>query len=687
MRNRVQCPGTVGGLRSACLGLSGLGLVFALLVMAACGGGSPERERTRAATLNNSNNNSGNAPEERPRVERDVPSIFRGTIGAEAIITGVEPVLVSGYGLVVGLDGTGGGPLPDGIAATMEREMGLRGVGRADRSGSAMAEKSPREVLRDPNVAVVMVQAAIPPGSPEGASFDVYVRAVNATSLEGGTLWTTDLRLGPPTVFGGYRTQKLAQARGPIFINPFAEPGKEDDGVSRDQGRILDGGVADSPLRLELALDNPSHTRARAMVSAINSRFPRGNDDRGDTARGRDGSSVTLRVPAAYRDRPRDFLQIVRHLRTDPRFPEEYARRYIEALQDQPELADSLSWSLVALGRPAVPFVRRLYDDSELVPRMTALRVGAMLNDVRAAEPLIEMASEGSTTTRTEAISLLGRIDAGPNVDRALQDLLEERELLVRIAAYEALAKRAERAQFRRLASDERVRQSARSETHLQRIARLRLPSSSLQGIERRPVQGKFLLDIVPHGEPLIYITQQGEPRIVIFGESPALKIPLFVSTWSDRLMLAADEPGEPIRVYYRDRRTRESLTEQVRGDLTDLILFMAHEPSPERPSPGLALSYSEVVGALHAIHREGGTEAGFVTERDRLLAAISEATRGREVRDRPETPDDDPGYRDIDPTEIPGFERPGEDFTPRIIRLREAPDGEDNEDENEDEN
>ena len=47
------------------------------------------------------------AREVQPAIVRDVPAIFRGTIGAEATLNGIEPVLVSGYGLVVGLNGTG----------------------------------------------------------------------------------------------------------------------------------------------------------------------------------------------------------------------------------------------------------------------------------------------------------------------------------------------------------------------------------------------------------------------------------------------------------------------------------------------------------------------------------------------------------------------------------------------------
>ncbi|QKK09791.1 MAG: hypothetical protein HND58_17570 [Planctomycetota bacterium] len=69
---------------------------------------------------------------ERPRVEaRAVPAPLRGTVGSLAQSTAGEPIVISGFGLVVGLNGTGGGLLDERIAATMEREMLLQGVGLA----------------------------------------------------------------------------------------------------------------------------------------------------------------------------------------------------------------------------------------------------------------------------------------------------------------------------------------------------------------------------------------------------------------------------------------------------------------------------------------------------------------------------------------------------------------------------
>lgn len=586
---------------------------------------------------------------------KDVPSMLRGTIGSEVEFQGIQPFICSGYGLVVGLNGTGGEELPESIAATMERQMGLQGIGKAGSTpGTAIEGKTPRQLLRDKNVAVVVVQASIPPGSPQGETFDVYVRAVNASSLEGGTLWTTDLRLGDPTTFGQVAPRIIAKAKGPIFINPFAEPGREDRGVTRSFGRVLDGGFVTSPLDIEMVLSTPSYQRVRSIASAINSRFPEGPGDPGPPARGRSGpdqatatgGTLALRVPNRYRREAADFLELVRHIQIDQGAPEQYARRYVEALKSEPYLAKNAAWCLEALGQKAVPFVRELYDYPEVAVRMAALTAGAGLNDPRAAAPLRELATKSEGAVQTRAIALLGKIDAGPVVDQQLRDLLSSDQLLVRVAAYEALAARAEKAQFARLSRAQREnpdRAGGRvSPTVLEMLARSSFTGGAIYGVNREVVEGKFLLDTVPYGEPLIYIAQQGKPRIVLFGKDPSLSRPAVINAWSDRLMIATESSDDSVRVYYRGANAEKPivLQGQSKARLTELVKFLARKSDPNDPRPGLNFSYSEVVGVLHAAFVCNATAAAFTTETDKLKAQLL-AAQSVNFPDRPENPDD----------------------------------------------
>jgi flagellar basal body P-ring protein FlgI len=589
-----------------------------------------------------------------PLVVRDVPEPLRGTVGSVARIDGVMPVLASGLGYVVGLNGTGGLPLPQDVAAHMEREMRLNGIGPAtDTTETAIDGRAPSAMLRDPNTAVVIVQAAVHAGAPEGSSMDIYVRALNATSLEGGQLWTTRLRIGPPSSFRSIQARVVAEARGPIFINPFAEPGAEEDGVTRTAGRILDGGVVTESVQLILQLDNPSHSLAQAVTDAINSRFPAGRGDRGPPASGQNAEIIKLRIPYEYREREAEFLELVQYLPIDQTYPQATARRLTEALAREPALGEEISWALQAVGPQAKPFLREMYGYHEVVPRLAALRAGAALNDARAVPYLIEMATAGLERHRTAAIGMLSRIEAGPEIERALQSLLASDELEVRVAAYEALASRAEEAQLKRLVAEERRERNPvarRSYDMLYALSRAYLPAGSLQGVSRTLVEDKFFLDRVPVGKPMIYITQQRVPRVVLFGEEIGLRAPLTATMWSDRLMFISDAPDEPVRVYYRTLPqvvngepvdgTSRVMTAEIEPDILELIAFMAHGPSPEDPRPGLGLSYSETVGALYGLYKDQGLAAAFSTERDRLVAELEGLTaRGGEIEMRPERP------------------------------------------------
>lgn len=644
-RKRASFP--VGTLLALSVGL----LSMAATALPGCGSSKPAPRAVSASEV----------VKELP----DVPPSLRGTIAAVAEFQGVDPVLVSGYGLVVGLKGTGGLDLDERIAVTMEREMARMGVSSSVSDASALSGKTPRALLRDPNTAVVMVQAAIAPGSPEGSRFDVFVRALNASSLDGGTLWTTTLRIGEAQAFGGKQAQDIAIARGPIFINPFARVSTGDQSVSRQAGRVLDGGQVTDPFKIEITLFNDSHALARSIVSSINTRFPPPLSG-GDTARGRKATSIELVVPDDYRHEPAAFLQLVRHLRTDPRNGEEAARQYVEALKTDPASAIDLAWNLEAVGRKSIPFLRTLYDYPDLMPRLAALRTGARLDDAVAADHLSELALTGPISIRADAIALLGRLDGGPKVDETLRSLLDERDLPLRISAYEALAARAERAQEARLARLSNSRSNPASPklspTYIQELAKISLPQGMLQGISRRPIAGRFFLDVVGGGDSMVYITQQGTPRIVLFGDDLAVLRPLTVSAWDDSLMISAESTDSELRVYYKAGPNRRATTQTVPANLPDLVDFLARSSSPSDPRPGLGLSYSEIVGVLHEISKAGGLAAGFATETDRLKAQLLTAIEPIAVRERPETSSD----REIVIFRAPQTTAPTMDSTPK---------------------
>lgn len=545
--------------------------------------------------------------EKPPPVLRDVPAAMRGLVGAEASLRGADPILVSGFGLVVGLNGTGGGDLPGPIQVAMERELAKGGIGRGGLLDSGpLAGKSPREVLRDPGVAVVIVEAAVPPGAPEGAVFDVAVRTLpgsTVTSLQGGTLWTTEMRLGPATTYGQTRTRRMADARGPVLVNPFAGTGADAGAAdSRTVGRVLGGGLVTDGLKMELVLDNESWSRASAIQSAINNRFPQGPGDREATARGRNASSLAISVPHAYSKKTVEFTQLLMAVRIDPAAPQEAAKYYVEELKRTPSLSSDLSLSLEALGKVSIPFLAPMYEYPEPAPRMAALRAGAKLGDPRTLAHLRDMAMSGPSGLRAESIELIGDLPTNPKVNLALWELIDSRELDTRVAAYEALAERGDPL------------------------------------IDRLEIPGKGTLDSVPSRDPLIYVMQQVEPRIVIFGDSLKLRRGAIVSVWGDRMLLTSDGETDPVRLMFNDPRTDRTITGKPPEDLIKFIDFLGRKSTASDPAPGLNLTYSQMVGALYELQKQGGVKASFATQRDRLLAQLYKASQTTQIQDRPDT-------------------------------------------------
>ena len=547
---------------------------------------------------------------------RDTPSILRGTIGAECSLSGADPVMVSGYGIVVGLNGTGSGDAPPGVRAWLERELALKGVGRGS---GPLGNVSPREVIDDRNTSVVFVQAMLSPGAPRDAKFDVLVTALpgSATSsLEGGRLMTTELRTGL-FVPGAREARVVAEANGPIFINPFADPAKADEqAINRTTGRILAGGTLTEPFEMILTLDAPSHARARAIQNAINDAFPRSAQDRVETAKGRNDEAIALTIPSKYRDTAPEFVRLLLSTRVDRAFPNEWAARYIRAMKEEPALADDLSWCLQALGQTVIPQLRELYDYPEPKPRLSALRAGAKLGDALVTQPLKEIAQGDDSIQRLQAIRLLADMPPNPRLNLALRELVDADDIAVRVAAYEALAARGD-------------------------------PSVVLSrqvGVERtlytQPLtKGEFRLDVIQSNRPMIYISQQADPRIVVFGETLEVDRPALVYAWDDRLMVVGDDDDRPLRVRYQDWRAGSTAVQsEADPNVAKLIEFFAHKPTPESPAPGLSMTYSEVVGALYALTEQtGAIPADFIAEQDKLQAELLALVQTEIGTDRPE--------------------------------------------------
>ncbi|MAC20890.1 MAG: hypothetical protein CMJ23_14650 [Phycisphaerae bacterium] len=538
---------------------------------------------------------------ERRNFEIDVQPIMRNTIASEAVVVGDAPTVVRGYGLVVGLRGTGSRDMPAPVRAWMLQEMARRGVGNP---ATGFGEITPERMLDSDDTAIVIVEGVIPPGGVKGGSFDLRVYSApgtSTTSLEHGRLYTTNLRPGQIQV-GSKQASSLAIGRGNVFINPFAEPDANGrDTVDRLTGRILDGGVVDDAMPLKLRLAVTSHTRAAALQDAINSRYPREPGQRDKTAHGKSGEEIEIVIPPSHHKDPASFVELIKHTGLRPEAAEATALAIKRSVIANPGFAEDASWRWQAVGTKSIPVIQDLYDYSEESPRLAALTAGAALDDAATAPHLIDIANNGSDSGRLVAIKLLSDMGANPAIEVGLRPLLDHPDVDVRLAAFDALEQR-------------------------------RDPIVLAYDIDE-----KFTLNLVPSESPMIYVAQTGEPRIVVFGDAVEVDRPMFLEAWSDRLLMKSNDGGEKLEIFYREAEGIPAQTDLVEPDVAELIAYMGHKTTIEAPAPGIGLSYGETIGALHQLWRSGYIKADFKAEQDRVLAAILRAQKIERTEDRPE--------------------------------------------------
>jgi len=548
----------------------------------------------------------------------DIDPIMRGTVASETGLVGFDPVVVRGYGIVVGLRETGSRQMPSDVRAFLTQELAKRGFG----SGQPGAPKlSPQDLLNSGDTAVVIVEGVIPPGAPKGSKFDVRVTTApgtSTTSLEGGRLLIADLRPGP--LFTGSRQPfPLAEGAGPVVINPFVEPNAtQRDSINRTSGRVLDGGHVNKDMPLKLRLMTPSHSRAETIQNTINTLFPREPRQKEETAHGRSAETIDLTVPPSFRKRTGEFAELIRHTPLNVENPEQTAMAIRRSLLANPGAAGAAAWRWQALGKRALPMIQDLYEYPEEQPRFAALNAGSKLDDQLAVPPLLELARKSdSLTIRTEAIKLLGRIGTNAEIELGLRELLDDPDVEIRLSAFEALDKR-------------------------------RDPHIIAMEMGR-----KFVLNIVPSNHRMIYVAQSGQPRVVVFGEGLSVKVPMTLYTWAGRLIVKADEGDKFLEVFYRERADLPATVDRVKPDLGSLIGYFARRPTPDRPETGLNFSYSESISALHELWRLKYIDCDFRAEQDRILAEVLR---------------DDRHEKDLRPEFRPDGDTPNEEEAPKSL-------------------
>jgi flagellar P-ring protein precursor FlgI len=209
-----------------------------------------------------------------------------------AALAGLEDVQLFGYGLVVGLAGTGDRTQTVFTAQTVANMLKNMGI------------EMPEQQMRVANVAAVMVTGHLTPYKRRGTRFDVTVSSIgDARSLEGGTLILTPLQ-GPDG-------KRYGSAQGPLATGGYDIRNNGLNHVKKNHvlvGRIPDGAIVQleyelnalSETNLSLSLAKPDFTSAVSMAAAINQAFER--KENSPIAEALDAATVSLRYDMLMRE-------------------------------------------------------------------------------------------------------------------------------------------------------------------------------------------------------------------------------------------------------------------------------------------------------------------------------------------------------------------------------------------------
>lgn len=214
-----------------------------------------------------------------------------------ADIEGARSNQLHGFGLVVGLDGTGS-------RSTFTQQVAVDMLQKMNVAATIFSQLPSDNVVRSTSISAVMVTAEIGPFARRGTKLDVTVSALDdARSLQGGTLIMTPLR--------GADNEVYVVAQGALSVGGFSVSGQSA-GVQKNHlnvGRIANGGIVEKEAlgevfckgRARFLLKDADFNTARNVAKVINDKFP-------GYALAQDGGAVIVGVPKEKAVNPVAYL-------------------------------------------------------------------------------------------------------------------------------------------------------------------------------------------------------------------------------------------------------------------------------------------------------------------------------------------------------------------------------------------
>jgi flagellar basal body P-ring protein FlgI len=423
-------------------------------------------------------------------------------VGDFAVPFGLYPVKVEAIGMVWGLKGTGSDPAPSSERGVLLDEMQTRGV------------TEPNKILSSGNASLVKVQGVLRPGIQKGDNFDIEIRVPGqseTTSLRGGYLLET--RMAEMAYLGGqiHEGKLLAKAEGPIMVDPLADP--KTDRVSACRGRVLGGGVALKSRSLGLVLkpEHQSVANSSRIENAVNKRFHSfQNGIKIGVAKAKTEEYVELSVHPRYKDNIDRYVRVVRAVAISETASQRMER--IAALEQQlrePAASADAALQLEAIGIDGVPALLKAVQSKDPEVRFYSAEALAYLDRREAAAPLGEAARE-QPAFRVFALTALSSMQDFGAYEQ-LRDMLSGSSAETRYGAFRALWTMNKK--------------------------------DALVAGENVNEQFKYhVLDV--SGPPMIHVTHNRLPEIVLFGKQQNFLTPISVNA-GNQIMVNSVNPQE----------------------------------------------------------------------------------------------------------------------------------------------
>jgi flagellar P-ring protein precursor FlgI len=315
-----------------------------------------------------------------------------------ADVHGVRPNQLFGYGLVMGLDGTGDSDKTRFTTQSVVSMLSKLGI-RVDPRG-----------LKLKNVAAVIVTAELPPFAKPGSTIDVTVSSIgDAKSLTGGTLLVTPLR--------GHDGQIYAVAQGAMSVGGFSIQAGSGNAEIKNHptvARIPDGALVEREVPVDIAnktsitlqIKDEDFTTAARMAQVINMNLG------GNFADAPDAGTVNVQVPPPYQGKVVELMSVIERLEVTP---DQVAKVIINERTGTVIMGQDVRISPVAVSHGNITVsIRRKEEAVPAAPLTPGGTVKTNNSDIKVTEDKANLIELDEGASLSDVVEGLNRLGASP---------------------------------------------------------------------------------------------------------------------------------------------------------------------------------------------------------------------------------------------------------------------------------